>query len=130
MDANNAKKLAQEWFDKGDADIEFARLGFGETEHFGQVCFLSQQAIEKYLKGFLVAKAKVPKRIHSISALIKECVKLDRRFSKFAESSKTIDSYYIPTRYPVGLPHDFSKSDGKKAISIADEIIELVNELV
>lgn len=48
----NSHQLAQEWFKKAQADIDFAKLGFKETEHYGQVCFLCQQAVEKYLKGF------------------------------------------------------------------------------
>lgn len=49
--ADNYRNLADEWFEKARADVDFARIGFKETEHYGQVCFLCQQAAEKYLKG-------------------------------------------------------------------------------
>jgi HEPN domain-containing protein len=52
---NGALTLAKEWFVKAKADLDFAKLGFKETKHYGQICFLCQQAVEKYLKGFLVA---------------------------------------------------------------------------
>ena len=51
---NNSKKLAQEWFSRADDDLLFAKAGFKETDIAADACFLSHQAVEKYLKGLIV----------------------------------------------------------------------------
>lgn len=75
---NNNLELAYEWFKKAKADIDFAKIGFKETEHYGEVCFLCQQAAEKYLKGYLVANGVNPPRIHSVASLTVKCSKILR----------------------------------------------------
>ena len=82
---------------EGDIDYEFAELGLRETEHYGQICFLAQQAAEKYLKGFLIAFKTSPKKIHSIAILAQECSKLYPDFKEFIQKGKTLDRYYTYT---------------------------------
>lgn len=127
---NNSIKLAAEWFKKAKADIDFAKLGFRETEHFGQVCFLCQQAAEKYLKGFLVSKRIKPPKIHSLAALVKKCSKIDKEFEGLLDKCKLLDRYYIPTRYPVAVNLLFKKEDAELSLQILSELVELVESLI
>lgn len=48
---------AEDWFYIRDNEFGFARLGLEDKQDrfYAQICFLFQQAIEKYLKGYLVA---------------------------------------------------------------------------
>ncbi len=56
---NHNKKLAQEWFDIGDDEFDFASAAFKDFGGFyPQICFQCQQGVEKYLKGFLVLHKK------------------------------------------------------------------------
>lgn len=128
--ANKNLELAQEWFNKAKADIDFARIGFKETEHYGQVCFLCQQAVEKYLKGFLVAKGIKPKKIHSTATLVRKCAQISKEFSDFISLCKILDRYYIPTRYPVLSAALYKKEDAQEALQILDGIVNLVNKLL
>jgi HEPN domain-containing protein len=50
---NNFSKLAQKWIKRAEDDFLFAKTGFKEG-FYNQVCFLSHQAVEKYLKAFLI----------------------------------------------------------------------------
>ena len=49
------KKLILGWLKKAEDDLSFAKMAFKETEFYDHVCFLSQQAVEKYLKMVIVA---------------------------------------------------------------------------
>ncbi len=56
----NHQKLAQEWFDKAEEDLGTAKLLLKEKTYPASICFHSHQAVEKYLKGFLVYCGKNP----------------------------------------------------------------------
>jgi HEPN domain-containing protein len=128
--ANNNLKLANEWFKKATADIDFAKIGLKETQHYGQVCFLCQQAAEKYLKGLLEANRIKPPRIHSVATLATKCIKINRGFKNLVPKCKILDRYYIPTRYPVAVGLVFKKEDAQEALSIAYELIDLVENAI
>lgn len=124
----NSLQLADEWFKKAQADLDFARIGLKETNHYGQVCFFCQQVVEKYLKGFLVAHQRKFRKIHHTSSLIKRCINIDQRFEKFTEKCKILDSYYIPTRYPVPWEEKYTKKDAENSLKIAESIVKLVRD--
>lgn len=126
--ANNNLKLANEWFKKAKADIDFAKIGLKETEHYGQVCFLCQQAAKKYLKGFLEANRIKPPRIHSVATLATKCIKITGKFKNLVPKCKILDRYYIPTRYPVAIGLIFKKEDAQEALRILSRLIELVED--
>jgi len=123
---NNNLRLAGEWFKKAKADIDFAKIGIKETQHYGQVCFLCQQAAEKYLKGFLVANGIKPPRIHSVTTLANRCIKITQKFTDLIPKCKILDRYYIPTRYPIAIGLTFKKEDAQEALCILSKIIKVV----
>ena len=48
------EKLVKEWFEKGHKDIEDAEFLLENDRAIENVSFHIQQAVEKYLKGFLI----------------------------------------------------------------------------
>ena len=74
-----------------------------EGERFNLACFLSQQAAEKALKAFLIANKKEPWG-HSVAELCETASMKDSDFRNIKKHAATLDIYYIPTRYPNGLP--------------------------
>lgn len=126
MKQENNKKLAQEWFDIADNELGFAKAGLGELNAFyPQICFLCQQAVEKYLKGFLVYhKRKFPK-IHDLAQLLKLCAKIDKNLLKFLEEIDTLSQYYLVSRYPLEYP-PAKKEQAKEALDIAESIINFI----
>jgi HEPN domain-containing protein len=60
----------EQWLDRAEDDLSFAQLGFRE-KYFSQACFLSQQVVEKSLKGFLLAKGRAYPRLHKVFELAK-----------------------------------------------------------
>jgi len=67
--------------------------------------FHFQQSAEKALKAFLYLKLKSFEVFytHSVNDLIEMCIEIDPDFNKIKQAKK-LDKYYIPTRYPNGLP--------------------------
>lgn len=126
----NSLKLAQEWFDKGDSDLDSAERLYKDKGYTDTICFLTQQAIEKYLKGFLVFHHVSPRKIHDLEELCKDCSQIDKKFLDFIEDFSLITKYYIDTRYPVGIPTDYSREDTRKALDVANDLVKLINKKV
>ena len=130
MNQNNDKnkKLAQEWFDIGNNELEFAKAGFKEFDAFyPQICFLCQQSTEKYLKGFLVLnKGEFPK-MHDISELAKLCMKFDKNFLELLEKTDILGQYYLTSRYPLQYP-PAGKEQAEEAVKIATDIINFISD--
>ena len=64
------------------------------------LCFHSQQAVEKFLKAFLVYHRKEFERVHTIEYLLKLCSSLDNEFETLYEITANLTYYAIEVRYP------------------------------
>jgi HEPN domain-containing protein len=64
------------WLDKAAMDITAARHLRQTTDARAlaeTICFHCQQAVEKYLKAFLVSKNIPFKKVHNLEVLLKMC---------------------------------------------------------
>ncbi len=50
------EQVAKEWIERGKHDLEVAKILLAEEEYSDVVLFHIHQAVEKYLKGFLIYK--------------------------------------------------------------------------
>lgn len=83
---NNAfRKQAEEWFERGCHDIETAQLLYDERGYTDSIAYHIQQAVEKYLKGYLVLHGKRPPRIHELDTLVKHIAVFDDSFNDFLD---------------------------------------------
>lgn len=122
------KKPHEDWFAFAEDDLNFAKVGLRE-EFYSQVCFLSQQSIEKVLKGFLVSQRKTYPKTHKLIDLYGRCNVI--WLEPFKNKIKMVDEFYVPTRYPNGTPGDLStrranETDAREALAAAEEIFQLV----
>ncbi|MEK9130042.1 MAG: HEPN domain-containing protein [Patescibacteria group bacterium] len=126
MDKNFIK--AEEWFKIANNDFGFAKSSFEDgDEYYAQICFLFHQAIEKYLKGYLIIKNKIPEKTHDLSFLIEGCKQFNLKFKKFKLECEEINKYYIPSRYPVHWI-EVKKENTKRAFESAEKIIKFIKE--
>ena len=125
MDPNNP----YDWFYIGDNEFGFANLGFKDNQDrfYAQICFMLQQAVEKYLKGYLVKHKIIPKKVHDLGYLCKECSGCNKKFEDFIEDCELLSQYYIPVRYPIHYPI-YSKEESKEAHEIAKKIINFIKK--
>lgn len=122
--------LPQQWFDRAREDLQVAYLAFREG-HFAHACFLSQQCIEKATKAYLLAKANAYPRVHKLVDLLAECEALDSAFAAYRADCIVVDQYYIPTRYPDGVPGGLAgglptEPEAREALNAADKVSQFI----
>jgi len=95
--------------------------------------FHFQQAAEKALKAFLysIAGSEEVFFTHSIYELIQQAKEADAGFA-LVEKAVKLDQYYIPTRYPSGLPGGVPSRfytdpvEAQEAMELARSVLEMV----
>ncbi len=126
------KQESQRWFTQARRDLDdanFARDG----GRYNLACFLAQQAAEKALRAFLYNQGVEQVWGHSVVELCNDASDFDPSFSKVKSDGAALDKYYIPTRYPDGLPGGipadaYQRDDADLAIEKATRIISFVEE--
>jgi HEPN domain-containing protein len=121
--------IPQEWLTKADEDFLFAEVNLKEGRNFfPQICFHFQQAAEKYLKAFIVAKEIEFKKIHDLALLLKMAVSVDPCLEDLRDECEYLGAFYIEARYPVHWPVNFSYVEAQKAFEAALRIREKIKE--
>ncbi|MBI4669661.1 MAG: HEPN domain-containing protein [Elusimicrobia bacterium] len=124
-------KVAEEWAAKAGEDFAFAGACLEEEiSFFAQICFFFQQAAEKYLKAYIVAKGLEFRKIHDLIELLETCAKQDASFHVLKDACKFVNRFYVDTRYPVHWPSDFTRQDAEQAKESACEIAEFIKEKI
>lgn len=119
--------LAQEWFATAISDYQYAAIGLKAREVFPQIAFLSQQVAEKFLKGFLTLHQMEPPRIHDLTKLLDECVKLQPELQTLRDACEALTGFYIEVRYPPELP-TFTKADMQQAFDYATQVKQVIEQ--
>jgi HEPN domain-containing protein len=116
------------------AAVEFADADdLRKRGRFYLALFHFQQAAEKALKAFLYLKVQSVEVFytHSVDDLCAMAAELDPDF-KAVSSARRLDRYYIPTRYPNGLPGGIPSEffddpkEAEEAMQEAKRVIDLV----
>ncbi len=94
-------------------------------------CFWSQQAIELFLKAFLIENNVFDirrHRTHNLVYLARECCKLDEDFQEILKIEKLedISGFAIIARYDVSFIARMSEDDAKQSVKIAEKVGDLV----
>lgn len=116
------------WLAQAEDDLEFVRWVRREGRFFDKGCFLAQQAAEKALKGCLYRSGERAVLGHSLLELLGRLIPRAPSLAALRDSAKKLDRFYIPTRYPNGLPggspfESFLKEDLDQALRMAGEIV-------
>jgi len=136
MSVEKAAEEARRWLATAEDDLHTARILF-ENKKFAQCCFFCQQAAEKAVKSLYYAVDADPWG-HSVFKLLES--RPDQfagggAFSTLIDDARRLDQYYIPTRYPNGLPgtlpsQTYSANDGSWAIDAATKIVTSVQQVL
>jgi len=121
------------WFRQAKKDLDDAQFTY-EGGRFNLTCFLSQQAAEKALKAYLYSLGEELVLGHSVAKLLNEASGHNPAFRALKKVSG-LDKYYIPTRYPNGLPggvpyEAFDEVDADRAMELASELVCYVEEIL
>jgi len=128
----DARAEGMRWLEQAQADREGARLLF-EGKSYHLACFVAQQVAEKALKAFLYAQGEELVVGHSVEALCRWAAEFDADLETLREAAAPLDGYYIPTRYPNGLPDSiparvYTRAVAEEALRLTDLVLHRVQE--
>ena len=90
---------ADRWLKQAESDLAYAELGLREG-FYAQVCFQCQQVCEKAIKALRYGRGERAVLGHALVELAASVPVMAR----FRDSLAVLDQYYVPTKYPNGLP--------------------------
>ena len=103
-----------------------ALLLFNEKHYFDIALFHIHQAVEKYLKGYLIQNGWKLKKIHDLELLITEAKNFDPKFESYLDFGRKLSGFYYEERYPPGPLTTCSKIELKEMLDTTEEIINLI----
>jgi HEPN domain-containing protein len=126
---NNQQETAALWFKKARNDLKTGKDEFAtDNPATDTICFHMQQAVEKYLKGYLVYYGLEAEKTHNISRILEKCISHDSSFSVLIDAGiEILTPYGTVIRYP----DDFYIPDNKEteqAIHLAEHVEKFVKE--
>jgi len=130
MPVNNYSKLFQEWIIKAQNDLKAAQILYREKGPSDTLCFHCHQAVEKYLKGFLVFNQKRFPKTHDLIFLMNLCKKVNADFRQIENELITLNKYYIESRYPPEI-RTYSNQECEKILNLAEKLTQFIaNKIV
>ena len=125
---NNESFYPKDWFRIGAKELKRAEqlLNLEDLEGAG---FNIQQAVEKYLKGYLVFKGWKLRRVHDLDVLLNEVVVYEPSFEEFRQKCQKITEYYIEERYPFVLASEFTEEEIKDSLQIVKKMVDRILRL-
>jgi len=137
MGIEKAREEARRWLQTAESDLESARI-LCTNGRYAHACFHAQQAGEKALKAIWHLCAGDPWG-HSVQKLIGDLESVDielfNDLKDLLPKGSKLDKYYIPTRYPNGLPDlvpdaAYFEDDATTAIGISEELLDRVRSFI
>jgi HEPN domain-containing protein len=125
---------ARRWLAQAHSDLGFAELGLREGYH-AQACFMCQQTAEKALKALHYLGGARLVLGHSVVELLEALVESHPSLAALREAARQLDQFYVPTRYPNGLPGGvpaqvFTRAQAERAVADARRFVETAEHVV
>jgi HEPN domain-containing protein len=124
------KIIIEEWLTRAKRDFDVAHKLFSDSNHLEIVLFHVQQAVEKYLKGYLIFKGWRLRKIHDIEVLLTEAIQHDKKFQEFLDLGRKLTAIYYEERYPPGAISVFTVKEVKDIIENSNRIIQLIESFL
>ena len=134
MSRGEDRYQAERWLVTAEEDRTAAEV-LMEGELYAHACFTAQQCGDKAVKSLWYAKGADP-RGHSIQRLVLQCpVEAVATDQEWLETAAHLDRFYIPTRYPNGLPdltpeQSFFRRDAEQALERAICLLEACSRIL
>jgi len=132
---NASESEARRWFRQAEADLAAVRTLTG-AGHFAHACFCCQQAAEKALKAVLYSQGHRVVLGHSVADLLQRCVAYEPSWTALQQQAGSLDQFYVPTRYPNGLPapavpsESYTAAQARSALADAERIMNAVRQFL
>src|SRR3989339_182734 len=92
--------MRDEWFEFAERDLISAKILINHDGPTSTTGVSLQQAVEKYLKGWLIERGWRLIKTHDIPLLLSEAAKHDLRFEEFYSFGRDLSEMYVEDKYP------------------------------
>jgi HEPN domain-containing protein len=118
-------QYARDWLRVAEKD--WRRIAHAiEDRDAEEAGFWLQQAVEKFLKAFLLSKAWALRKVHDLEVLVNEATAHRQDLGQYAKACRKITGYYIAERYPLV---DSASLALEEVIRSRDEVMGLVESI-
>jgi HEPN domain-containing protein len=133
MSQTKNRRQAERWLRTAEEDLRAAEALL-EAGFHAQACFYAQQSAEKAIKS-LWYRVDADPWGHSVQRLVVEFPESETlaEAERWIELAALLDKFYIPTRYPNGLPdltpgQVYRLSDAQRGLRAAQELVAACND--
>ncbi|NLX61348.1 MAG: HEPN domain-containing protein [Tissierellia bacterium] len=116
-------KNYEDWIEAARKDLRGAKILFEAGGVDELVAFHCQQAVEKYLKAFLIKNTGYLHSGHYLMGLLKKCYQIDENLRQFVPQVTFLNAYHIETRYPSVDRLTVDREDAEKCIEYASQVL-------
>ena len=103
-----------------------------DNRQWSDACFNAEQTAKMAMKALLFGAGCRFVPVYSAYELSIECAKVDESFRPLVDKGRTLDRFYLQTRYPDVLAapavpfESFTEADASQAYQDASDIVEMV----
>lgn len=113
-----------EWYELAARDLGAAKSLLKDRDEFLAVAgMLLQQAVEKYLKGYLLSKGWRLVRTHHLGQLLKELAVYEADVAEFEDTCLRITYFYFENRYPLRVTTPVARTELERLFAEADALL-------
>jgi len=120
----------QDWFDKARQDVRTVEILLREEGDAEVAGFHLQQAVEKYLKGYLLSQGWELQRIHNLEALLNEAIRFEPEMERFRELCEEATDFYTLERYPFFASPGITPENVSRLLPPLRQLIKQIEEMV
>lgn len=119
-------RIVRQWLLKAEHDLLNIRNNLAaDTVPTDTVCFHAQQAIEKLMKGLLVANGRTITKTHDLVRLMSDAGDFAPELLPFEDHLEEISEYGVGVRYPDDF-YDPSMEEARRAYDAALSIQSII----
>jgi HEPN domain-containing protein len=111
------------------AERDWQRVERLLAEHDPELAgFCLQQAVEKFLKAFLLSRGWQLRRIHNLEALLDDTITHDASLENFRSVCQKITAFYFVERYPFVVETTMTEEDIRSSLEQVKNLVEKFRE--
>lgn len=113
----------EDWKEAAKKDWNRIKIMLKEEDTEAAAYFL-QQALEKYLKAFLLQHGWKLRKIHRLNTLLDDAVTYNSALESFRKLCERVSGYYLTERYPKLVSSELTASDIEKDVEETRRFIQ------
>jgi HEPN domain-containing protein len=120
------KKRIEEWIARAEHDLEAAQLLLDHKAHADIVLFHAHQAVERYLKAFLLHHGWKLRKIHDLETLITDAMDVESAFETYLDLGRRLTAFYYTERYPPGPVPSYAFEETRRLLKQTEALIRRI----